>query len=570
MVSFCCKTILMILLCLYGGKSGLAGTSLSPRESMQEFLLAVKAKDYDSARRFVDLGGVGHSRQIGALDKAFVVLERVFRLDLLSLSPDQEGRRNDGLAYNREVLFADSQSGQTAVYYLVLKEGSTKSPDRLWQIERNSLGAILSLEVGPGAFSLGEIVPDVLKAQFVGLHIWQWLGLFLSLLSAFGLASLLRVGMESVFQKLVLRFAVVQGFSLPRGLARPFQFIIAAALFSKITRYLEFGFTAREFISIFTQGVFLVCSVWLVLMVIDEVFTWWEKRLDLDGKSAVKAILPVTRTSTQILLVVMGGLFFLQNLGYDITALIAGLGIGGIAVALAGQKTIENLLGGFMVIMDQPIRVNDFGRYGDTLGTVETIGLRSTRIRTLDRTLITIPNADFAQMSIENYAERDNIRLYCVLGLRYDTSPDQLRYLLVEIKKLLVSHEKLENDPARVRFINFNAYSLDIEVFAFVKTCKWQEFLAVREDVYLDILQLVNDSGTGFAFPSQTIFWERGDGLDPDLSQKAEERVRQWRQDKQIPLPEVPQDVIESWSNSCPYPKAEAWVSREMMSQDKA
>jgi MscS family membrane protein len=153
------------------------------------------------------------------------------------------------------------------------------------------------------------------------------------------------------------------------------------------------------------------------------------------------------------------------------------------------------------------VRVGDFCRFGDKVGTVEEIGLRSTRIRTLDRTVVTVPNADFSGLQIENFARRDQIRLHTTLGLRYETTPEQLRLLLARLRELLLSHPKIDPDPARVRFVGFGAYSLDLEIFAYARTTDWDEFLRIREELYLRMMDLVAEAGSSFAFPSQISYF---------------------------------------------------------------
>ena len=152
-------------------------------------------------------------------------------------------------------------------------------------------------------------------------------------------------------------------------------------------------------------------------------------------------------------------------------------------MALAAQKTVEHLFGGLTLIADQPVKVGDFCRFGDQVGTVERIGLRSTRVRTLDRTVVSVPNGDFAKLRLENFAERDRIWLRVMLGLRYETTPDQLRHVLVDLHELLYAHPRIDPDPARVRFVGFGAYTLDVEIYAYVRTADYNEFLAVREDL---------------------------------------------------------------------------------------
>jgi MscS family membrane protein len=226
-------------------------------------------------------------------------------------------------------------------------------------------------------------------------------------------------------------------------------------------------------------------------------------------------------------LLVMGA----DRVGIPAYGVVAGLGVGGLAIALAAQPTIENLIGGFSLFADKPVRVGDLCRCGTDKGTVEAIGLRSTRIRGVDRTLTTIPNAALAKMAIENFAERDQILIQTVIGVRYETSLEQLRFLLAKIRELLLTHPRIHKETARARLVGFGGFSLDIELFAFATTRDRIEFLAIREDVLLRVMELVEQSGTALAYPSQTLYFSKDSGLDTAKSVQAEAQVRQWRQE---------------------------------------
>ncbi len=145
-------------------------------------------------------------------------------------------------------------------------------------------------------------------------------------------------------------------------------------------------------------------------------------------------------------------------------------------------------------------------------------------------------------MKLENFAKRDRIRFHTILGLRYETTPDQLRHVLVEIRRLLLSHAKVHPDPARVRFVGFGAYSLDVEITSYVSTSDWAEFLGVREDLLLRLMEIVTASGSGFAFPSHTTYIARDDGLDGERVRTAEEQVRAWRERGELQLPDFAEE----------------------------
>jgi MscS family membrane protein len=196
------------------------------------------------------------------------------------------------------------------------------------------------------------------------------------------------------------------------------------------------------------------------------------------------------------------------------TAVLAGLGVGGLAVAFAAQKTLENLFGGVAIIADQPVLVGDFCKFGDQMGTVEDIGLRSTRIRTLDRTLVTVPNGHFSSLSIENFAPRDKVRFQPFLHLPYDTSGAQIRSILEGVRELLKEHDKVE-EGARARMIGVSDFSFKLELFAYIKTADYNEFLEIQEELLLRILETIESAGARLAVPAQETHVRGGEHLPP-------------------------------------------------------
>jgi MscS family membrane protein len=250
-------------------------------------------------------------------------------------------------------------------------------------------------------------------------------------------------------------------------------------------------------------------------------------------------------------------------LGFNLTTVLAGLGIGGIAIAFAAQKTLENLFGGVSVLADEVIRVGDYCRFGDRTGTVEDISLRSTRVRTDGRTELSIPNGALATMNIENFSRRDKILFNPVLAIRYETTPDQLRYLLAEVRRLLYGHPKIESDSANIRFANFDNSSLRLEIAAYVLTRDANEFVAVREDLLLRIIDIVKNSGSDFAFPSQTLYLSRASGIDKEKAAAAEQQVQQWRDEKKLPFPDFAPADRSAMRNSIVYPLPESVAGKD-------
>ncbi len=235
------------------------------------------------------------------------------------------------------------------------------------------------------------------------------------------------------------------------------------------------------------------------------------------------------RICTRLFGIIAGASFLAMGadrLGLPVYGIIAGLGVGGLAIALAAQPTIENLIGGLSLFADKPVRVGDFCQYGDDKGTIEAIGIRSTRIRGVDRTLTTIPNAMLSKMPVVNLSRRDRMLIQSVIGIRYETRPEQLRQLLGRIRELLQGHPRVLPDQIRVRLVGFGASSLDVEIFAYVATRDWTEFLGLREELLFRIMDLVAESGAGFAFPSRTLYFGRDERSDAERNEAMEPEMR--------------------------------------------
>lgn len=241
-------------------------------------------------------------------------------------------------------------------------------------------------------------------------------------------------------------------------------------------------------------------------------------------------------------------------LGLPVLGMLAGLGFGGLAVALAIRPTLENLVAGAILFLDKPVEVGDFCTFGGRTGIVESIGIRTTKIRGLDRTVIAIPNATFAAMELVNWARCDKMLILTVIGLRYETEPDQLRHVLANLREMFYAHPKIDRSTVRVRFVGYGASSLDIQIRVYALTQEWNEFYNIREDAFLRVNQIVADSGTGFAFPSQTLYFGRDDGLDQKLSDAAKQEVANWRQKGTLPFPDPAAAKIDNLEGTLDYP----------------
>jgi MscS family membrane protein len=247
-------------------------------------------------------------------------------------------------------------------------------------------------------------------------------------------------------------------------------------------------------------------AFWVLWRAIDVWARYLHERPWATGNPSARSLLSVLRSLARILVAVTGLVATLAAFGYPVATMLAGLGIGGIAIAFGAQKTIENLFGSISLAADQPFRVGDFVKIEDAVtGNVERIGMRSTRVRTLDRTLISIPNGKLAEMRIETFGARDRIRLAATIGLVYGTSEEQLRRIVSGVEALLRASPKVWPESVVSSFAGLSPSSLDVEVLCWFETPDYAEFRELRQQVLFGIMRIVAEAGTSFAFPTRTV-----------------------------------------------------------------
>jgi MscS family membrane protein len=254
-------------------------------------------------------------------------------------------------------------------------------------------------------------------------------------------------------------------------------------------------------------GVLLILGIaWLVFRLIN-VWSNQARARTLDSSDFRSgSIILLGQRISKVLVIIVAGLLTLSILGFDITTAIAGLGIGSIALAFAAQKTLENLLGGVSILGDEVIRIGEMCKIGERQGTVEDISLRSTRIRTLECTVLSVPNGELARMNLENISRREKTLFHTTLGLQYESSPRQLRSLLDKITSLLRQHPKIESEALRVRLVGFGEAGFEVEINCHILTSNLDEFMAIREDLLLRIVDLVFETGATLAIPSRVLY----------------------------------------------------------------
>ncbi|RYD21562.1 MAG: mechanosensitive ion channel family protein [Verrucomicrobiaceae bacterium] len=353
-----------------------------------------------------------------------------------------------------------------------------------------------------------------------GAPLWAWLALPVLVMLVWMAARMA----GWLAKRVLLRGDKTTGWrnGLAAALVSPLAMLLGVWLFRMGRTLLPLNGQANAFIGYLELAAGTVAGTWMFLRLARLICDRLSIYLDHAGKPHAKAVVPLLRKVLLCVVFLLGFIFLLQNMNVNVGAMLAGLGIGGLALALAGQKTVENLFGGVSLVMDQPARVGDACNFGGSSGTIEDIGLRSTRVRTADRTIVTIPNSKLAEMQIENVSARDRILLKATIGLKYETTPVQFRAVLDAVRELLGHHQDIAPAP-RVRFVAFTQTSLDIEIFSYVATGDYNRFLEVREEIYLKLMDIVNEKGAGFASPSPTVVVNQDGRIGPDT--KAPEEV---------------------------------------------
>jgi MscS family membrane protein len=248
---------------------------------------------------------------------------------------------------------------------------------------------------------------------------------------------------------------------------------------------------------------------WIFLKVIDFIGLILNKRAEATENKMDDQLIPfiveIAKIITYVfaLIIVMGNIFEV-----NITALATGLGIGGLALAMASKESLENLLGSFTIFFDQPFTVGDIVTVGAVTGVVEKVGFRSTRIRTFDKSLVTVPNKKMIDAELDNLGLRPVRRVKFNIGLTYETAPEQIKAIVADIQEMINMHVKTNQD-GRVRFQEFGSSSLDIMVMYFVDSPKWEDLIDVKEDVNYKIMEIVKKHNSDFAFPSTTVYLQK-------------------------------------------------------------
>ncbi len=522
----------------------------TPQGTVFGFIKSASKGDYERALQYLDTKATGVSAQ-KLITGLQVILDYGFSGTLAMLSNKAEGNLADNLPPSKERIGSVKTLSGSLDILLERVERGNGPP--IWLFSAETLKKVPETYKELNIHTIDAYLPKFLvNTWFLWFPLWHWFTILLIIPLSFGLATLMTRLFAFLFKLLALRIAKVQVGKLVMRFTGPIRILILALALWFIS-VLSQSVLTSVFWTYVASTLTVIGATWLCVRVIDVVFKLKESQSIATSSDKI-SLVQLGRKFCKIMAVIVGAFVIFSIAGINIAAVLTGLGIGGIAIAFAAQKTLENLFGGIMIISDQPVRVGDFCRAGDCTGTVENIGLRSTRIRTLERTVVSVPNGQLAVVSLENYMMRDKIWFHHILHLRYETTAEQLRYVLAEIRKMLYQHPKIETPSARIRFVGFGSSSFDIDVFAYVLETAYNIFLEIQEDLLLRIMEIIEASGSAFALPSQTTYVIEDSGLNAPKSENAIAMVRQWRDQGKLPFPDFSPETVEEIDNKIEYP----------------
>jgi MscS family membrane protein len=474
----------------------------TPRSTIRGFLTKSREGDYVEAAKHLDLRRVAKGQR-DAMGPLFArqlrtVVDRTLWIDVDALSDSPDGDTDDGLPPRRDLVGTIRTS--KAPVDIVVERVSEPDGTPAWKIASSVVARLPELyaEFGNGPFA--DVLPEFLvETEVFAVRLWQWIGLVVLLAGGALLAWLATGPLLGLLSFVVPADRRHQSERLLGGLKAPIRLLIVIAVVTAAMPWLALNVAAATVLTVGRKTATTIAITWLWLRIVDVVAAIADDRLRIHGRAGAVSVIPLGRRTVKIFVALMATIAVVQNLGYDATGILAGLGVGGLALALAAQKTVENLFGGMMLVTDQPVRVGDLCRFGTRTGVVEDIGLRSTRIRTPDRSLVSVPNAEFSAAQIENLSVRDRMFLLTTLGLRLETTASQLRTVLDALRAMLAATPKIDGASVSVRFVGIRDTAFDVELQAYVQTRDWSEFVAVREQVYLSALDVLDRTGTGLA-----------------------------------------------------------------------
>lgn len=432
------------------------------------------------------------------------ILNKNASFDVQQLSDSADGNLHDLPSADNELVTtvrADGSDVDIELHRVEIQPG-----DRIWLFSSDTVKAIPALHAQIGESLFEKHLPAVLvNSKFMNTSLWQWIVLLLLVPALGSLARFVSWLVLVAVSHLVKSMpSNVHASGLSR-LIGPVALLFAVAAYGAGMAIVAPSALVRFYISRALMLFAFMAFAWIVMRFLEILTRRLHLAADPRQKAIYSSVLPLALRVAKIIIFVIALLATVSAWGYNTGTIWATLGIGSLAVALAAQKTLENFFGGVSVIGDRPVLVGDFCRVGDMVGTVEDIGLRSTRIRTLSRTLVTVPNSQFSTMTLENFAPRDKMFFHPTLNIRCDASSEQMRRILASFEQILKDHAEVEVGRVPIRFAAINDFSYSVEIFAYVLTRDGDRYLEVQTELFLKLIEAIEAAGAKLSIPMREL-----------------------------------------------------------------
>lgn len=522
----------------------------TPLSSMLALREAIRSSDDEAAAQYLDMRFLSDELDQYTPENLIKALAYVWAqqniADLSNISDDPAGNLQDGLVSYRELIgTVVISTGEVPIYLQRVPDGKG---GRTWKLSNATVMRIPEMwdELGysAAAIYLNNLLP---RFTFMGMDNWQVLATVAFLIITWPLAALV----SSLLMRIVL--LIPNGF--PGGIRNffhgPAQFFLFVMINKLLMGYLGLSLTARVYLE--SSGVDYIAYTVLFLGLLSLARDYQIKRMEIAGKAEYVALLKPLTTIVKGIVIAVMALIWADQAGYNMSTILAGLGVGSIAVALAAQKTLENIIGAITLYTARPVKPGDLCRFGTITGVVEEIGLRSTLIRTLNRTMLVVPNSVFSSVEVENLSSRDRIRYYRHVVLQM-ANADQLRIITAKLRELFYSHPMVMQETVSIRFESIEQATAVLRLDAGIATTNYQEFLAAAEDLNLHIVELVHETGAIFSGPGQVLqIREFKQASDEELA-KIRATLDDWREQDRLPFPDHSADEKQKFKGQLDYP----------------
>jgi MscS family membrane protein len=509
----------------------------TPRGTVIGFIRAAQTENYDLATQFFDVRRRSASEPEPELaQQLLAILNARFGGSLDSITNDPAGREDGGPPREQVVVGGTRGLSESFPIYLVHNEIGHA---RVWLISRQTLDQVPEVYDSLRFPQLEKHLPHFLvKMRFLSMPVWQWILIVLLAPVALFLGWLAALLTRKLSERVRHTLGLAPGPPEPRRRFGPTAILGAVMVHYYFVYLIGASILYRQYYRNLLLVLLAIALYWAITRITYWVSLRMWNRLTVQGRFAERSLLSLVRRVLDVaIFVLLGLLIFRDVLDWNVTAALAGLGIGGLAIGLGAQKTFENMLGGVSILTDRALLVGDACKIGDQRGVVEDIGLRSTKLRTEERTLVSIPNGMVATAILENFRLRDKILFRQSVRLRYDLSPDHVRYVVEQLRQILERHPKADDASARVRVLKLGENAIEVELYAYLLTREYREFLAVQEELILQAMDVLEHSGAAVALPTQTTIVTRDAWVDP---QKAAAVQRAMEKDRELGVPGAP------------------------------